>query len=268
MDTSTLESLGLTHNEAIAYLTLVRTGSSKTGQLLKESGLNTGKVYEILESLKRKGLVSETEINNIKQFTASPPEKLLEYIAKKKIAIEEQEKTATTLIPQIEAMRQFKLEPSRVVVYTGFEGFKTAVAEATKTLKEKEEVLAMGVRSSKGDAFNRVWSVWAKETLPKNHERVIFSEQGDFYEYKLTSKYSRIRLLESSTPTAIVAFGNHTVLILQYDEPIKVIFIQDTLMSRTFISLFEQLWTVAKRITLKSIQDEKRNKNSKEQLKK
>jgi len=249
MDTDLLESLGLTHNEAIAYLTLTRTGSSKTGQLLKESGLNTGKIYEILESLKRKGMVSEIEIDGVKQFSASPPEKLIDYITAKKEAIEKEEALAKTLIPQIEEIRKFKLEPSRVAVYTGFDGFKTAVFEATRTLKAKEEVLAMGIRSSKGENFNRVWTKWADETLSKNHERVIFSEKGNFYEYKLKSKFSKIRLLESSTPTAIVIFGNHTVLILQYSPPIKVIFIQDEMMLITFISLFEQLWAIAKKIT-------------------
>lgn len=244
-DVSLLESLGLTHNETLAYLTLSKIGSAKTGKLLKESGLNTGKIYEILESLKRKGLVSETEIDNVKHFSAAPPEKLLDYIKRKKDALEQEEKTALTLIPQIEQIRQFKLEPSRVVVYTGFHGFSTAVFEATRTLKKGEEVLAMGVRSSKGDNFNRVWTKWANETLPKNHERVIFSEKGTFYEFKIHSPYSKIRLLESNTPTAIVIFGDHTVLILQYSEPIKVVFINDDLVAATFISLFEQLWSVA-----------------------
>lgn len=230
-------------------MTLAKIGSSKTGNLLKESGLNTGKVYEILESLKRKGLVSETTINNVKHFAASPPEKLIDYVTAKKKAIEQEEKLAKSLIPQIEAMRQFALEQSRVAVYTGFEGFKTAVFEATRTLKPKEEVLAMGIRSSKGENFNRVWKKWADETLPNNHERVIFSEKGSFYEYKLHSKFSQIRLLESSTPTAMVIFGNHTVLIIQYSAPIKVIFINDELMLATFISLFEQLWAIAQKIT-------------------
>jgi HTH-type transcriptional regulator, sugar sensing transcriptional regulator len=246
MDTVLLESLGLTHNEAIAYMTLSRIGSSKTGRLLKESGLNTGKVYEILESLKRKGLVSETLTDDVKHFAAAPPDRLIEYIGKKKEVLEQEEKVAKSLIPQIEKIRQSTLETSRVAVYTGFDGFKTAVNEATKTLKAKEEVLAMGVRSSKGESFNRFWKQWADQTLPKNHERVIFSDKGGFYSYKLKSKFSRIRFLESSTPDAIVIFGKHTVLVTQYDDPVKVIFINDEIASLTFISIFELLWKVAK----------------------
>ena len=245
IDSKSLESLGLTHNEAIAYVSLSRLGSSKTGALLKESGLNTGKVYEILDSLKRKGLVSETVIDGVKHFTAAPPDKLIEYIDKKKEALDKDIKLAKTLIPEIEEIRESKLEPSRIEVYTGFNGFKTAVWEATKTLKSKEEILAMGVRASKGEEFNRVWTQWAEQTLPKNHERVIFSDKGAFYSYKLKSKFSKIRYLESSTPNAIVMFGNHTMLILKYSAPIQVIFINDELTVTTFISIFENLWKVA-----------------------
>lgn len=244
-----LESLGLTHNESIAYITLSKIGSSKTGQILKESGLNTGKVYEILESLKRKGLVSETSIDNVKHFAAAPPDRLIEYISKKKELLEKEEKIAKILIPEIETIRQATLESSRIVVYTGFNGFKSAVWEATKTLKPKEEILAMGVRASKGEEFNREWTKWAEQTLSKNHERVIFSDKGAFYNYKLKSRYSQVRFLEIATPNAITIFGNHTLIILQYKDPVRVIFINDSITATTFISIFEQLWNVAKKIT-------------------
>jgi len=246
MNVETLESLGLTHNEAIAYITLTKLGSCKTGKLLQESGLNTGKIYEILDSLKRKGLASETIIDNVKHFAAAPPNRLVEYISKKHEEIEKEEKLAKSLIPEIENLRESKLETSRIAIYTGFNGFKTAVNEATKTLKPKEEILAMGVRASKGAEFNRVWTQWAEQTLAKNHERVIFSDKGAFYDYKLKSKYSKIRFLESTTPNAMTIFGNHTMLILQYDAPVRVIFINDETTVRTFIAIFEQLWKVAK----------------------
>lgn len=246
METLLLEQLGFTHNEAVTYITLSRIGSSRTSRLLNESGLNSGKIYETLESLKRKGMVSETIVNGVKSFAAAPPDRLIEYIQKKKEAIDKEADVARRLITRIGEIQKTTIETSRVVVYTGFDGYKSAVIEATNSLKPREEVLAMGVRSSKGKEFNRFWTKWAETTLPKNHERVIFSEKGDFYEFKKSSRFSRIRLLESTTPSAIVIFGNHTVLILQYDPPVKVIFINDVLTVMTFISIFEQLWGVAK----------------------
>jgi len=82
MESETLEKIGLTKNESIVYLTLVKSGSIKTAEILKKSGLNSGRIYDTLESLKHKGLISESNINGVKHFTASPPNQLKEYLKK------------------------------------------------------------------------------------------------------------------------------------------------------------------------------------------
>src|SRR3990167_9727851 len=79
METETLEKIGLTKNESIVYLTLVKSGTIKTAKILKKSGLNSGRIYDTLESLKHKGLISESNINGVKHFTASPPNQLKEF---------------------------------------------------------------------------------------------------------------------------------------------------------------------------------------------
>ena len=53
-----LQEIGLTRNEIKVYTSLLDLGESKTGEILKKSGLNSGKIYEILDSLQKKGLVS------------------------------------------------------------------------------------------------------------------------------------------------------------------------------------------------------------------
>ena len=60
MDTQYLERIGLTRNESIIYTSMLKTGTSTTGKILNASGINSGKIYEILEGLKNKGLVSGT----------------------------------------------------------------------------------------------------------------------------------------------------------------------------------------------------------------
>ena len=62
MDTRVLEHIGLTHNESIVYLTLIKEGTSKSGEILKNSGLNSGKIYEILESLKKKTMPTTAKV--------------------------------------------------------------------------------------------------------------------------------------------------------------------------------------------------------------
>ena len=108
MEAKILESAGLTKNESIVYLTLLQIGTSRTGKILKSSKLNSGKIYEILNSLMNKGLVSESIIDNIKNFSAAPPNEIINYINKKKEALEKQETNIKSILPQLKAIKETK----------------------------------------------------------------------------------------------------------------------------------------------------------------
>src|SRR3989344_5177017 len=130
MDNRMLEKIGLTRNESIVYLSLLKIGSSKTGEILKESGLNSGKIYEILEGLKAKGLVSESIINKIRHFSAAPPFQILEYLEKKKEEIANDERDIRKSLSDFEKIKTEKIKEVKAVTYTGFKGIKTATDEA------------------------------------------------------------------------------------------------------------------------------------------
>ncbi|MEM4152831.1 MAG: helix-turn-helix domain-containing protein [Candidatus Pacearchaeota archaeon] len=75
-----LEKAGLTKGEAKVYLTLLKIGETTTGNIIKESGLSGSKVYEIINRLIKKGLVSFIVKERTKWFKAATPRKLLEYL--------------------------------------------------------------------------------------------------------------------------------------------------------------------------------------------
>ncbi len=52
-----LQKLGLTKYESVAYITLLKLGSSKATDVTKESGIPHTRVYDVLSSLHRKGFV-------------------------------------------------------------------------------------------------------------------------------------------------------------------------------------------------------------------
>ena len=58
MDTSTLREAGLTEGEIKVYLALLELGSSTTGPIVDKSGISRSIIYQILEKLMEKGLVS------------------------------------------------------------------------------------------------------------------------------------------------------------------------------------------------------------------
>lgn len=246
MDTRILEHIGLTHNESIVYLTLLKEGTLKSGEILKHSGLNSGKIYEILESLKKKGLVSESVMNNIKHYTAAPPYQILEYLNKQKEELEKDEQIIKKAIPEFEKIREKKTKEIKAITYTGFRGIKTAVDEALESMKKGEEILGMGITEKKDNKFNEFWVSWTEKRIKKKIiAKHIFSERRDYFKKFEKMRYTESKVLEGLTPVTIDIFGKDKVLILNYNEPFSCTMIYDENTATSFINFFYQLWKIA-----------------------
>ena len=158
METKSLQAIGLTKNESTIYLALLKIGTSKSGDILHTSGLNSGKIYEILDSLNKKGLVSESIVNKVRHFTAAPPKQLLEYLEQKKANINQEETLIKKEIPELEKLRETTLKEPLATTYLGLRGLKTATDEALDSLKKGDEILAMGVTELKDKKINEIQS--------------------------------------------------------------------------------------------------------------
>jgi sugar-specific transcriptional regulator TrmB len=247
MEIENLEKLGLTKNESIVYLTLIKSGTLKVSEILKKSGLNSGRIYDTLESLKHKGLVSESQLNRVKSFSASSPTQLKEYYDKRLNEFKKEEEVLEKSIPELDKIRDSTLKESKAVIYTGLRGLKTAVDEAFEKVNKKEEILGMGITSLKDEKINRFWINWQSRRIEKKIiAKHLFSEKSDFHKEFRKMKYTEVRVLEGITPVTVDIFGSKTVLIMNYKEPISCISIQDENTVQSFKQFFEQLWKIAK----------------------
>lgn len=247
METKALETIGLTKNESRVYLTLLKIGTTATGKLLKESRLNSGKIYEILESLINKGLVSETLIGNIRHFTASSPEQLKYFLSLKKKKLLTQEKTVNGLIPKLKKIQKSRLPEKRIVTYKGFRGIITAAEEALEDTKKGDEILSLGI-SDINAWSQKYWVKWERMRARKKiTARYILSQKGTIYKDLKKAKDIIIKILELDTPVGIDIYGKDKTLILHYQEPVSCTLIYDEHTAKTFRSYFEPLWKVAKK---------------------
>lgn len=247
MDPKKLQQLGLTKNESITYLALLKLGTSKTGEILKESKLNSGKIYEILGALKEKGFVSESNINNIRHFQATSPNYIKGFFEKKKQTIEKDEEDFKKMLPQLEALRNTALTQPRTTIYTGIHGLRAAIEEATQQLKKQDEVLGLGIQSNKQEKYSLFWQQWNRTNLNKKlTARYLYNDKGEHY--KLIKELPNIscKVLSEPTPLTIDVFGKNVVLLLNYQAE-QFILIIDEHTAKTFTTLFNQLWKQAKK---------------------
>ncbi|MCL5010789.1 MAG: helix-turn-helix domain-containing protein [Patescibacteria group bacterium] len=72
-----LEKFGLNQKQARTYLACLELGSSTVQKISQKAGLARSTTYEILESLKEKGLITTFRRKTVKCFTAEEPEKII-----------------------------------------------------------------------------------------------------------------------------------------------------------------------------------------------
>ena len=91
-----LEQCGLTKNESLAYLALLKLGKAKSGEIIREADISGGKIYETLYKLVDKGLIKQVTENKVKRFIPNDPKSILSYVKEKQKNLEEKEKFLTT----------------------------------------------------------------------------------------------------------------------------------------------------------------------------
>ena len=106
MSLAAMKQAGFTDGEIRVYTALLEIGESSTGPIIKKSEITGSKVYEILEKLKAKGLVSHVTKEKTKYFQAAPPKRILDYVEQKEQELRQNKEAIKELLPQLEARQQ------------------------------------------------------------------------------------------------------------------------------------------------------------------
>jgi predicted transcriptional regulator len=120
-----LTTLGLTVGEARVFVSLLKLGPSKVGAVVKDSRVSYSKVYDVLDRLASKGLVSHMTAGNIRRFSAVEPYRLNDYLSKRENELARQKAEASILIAEL-AKVAGKQRASGAEIFAGDSGLRTA----------------------------------------------------------------------------------------------------------------------------------------------
>ncbi|MBM3233528.1 hypothetical protein FJZ19_00365 [Candidatus Pacearchaeota archaeon] len=247
MNEKLLEEIGLTKGEIRVYLTLLKTGETTTGKIIENSGLSSGKIYEILEKLIKKGLVSFMIKEKTKYFSAANPIRILDYMNEKEKTIEQKKRELKKELPSLIELQKAGKEKHETTLFKGFKGIQTAIFEALSYLNKNNEILAMGIRSRKEEQYNLLWQRWHKERIRKKIIcKMMFSEKGEYYSYFRKMKLTQIKIIQGLTPSAIDIMGNR-ILIFTYGKEPSCLLISNPEIAESFKTLFYSLWKIGKK---------------------
>ena len=144
MNTKILEEIGLTQTEIKIYLTLLKIGQSTTTHIVRDARIHASKVYEFLDRLIQKGLVSYVIKANKRYFTASEPRMLKELLIEKQRKIQEQEKDIAKLIPELNKLKLEEDGRIKAEIYEGLRGVKSIYEKILTTLEKNDTQYIIG----------------------------------------------------------------------------------------------------------------------------
>lgn len=247
MNEKLLEEIGLTKGEIKVYFTLLKLGETTTGKIIDEAQISSGKIYEILERLIKKGLASYIIKEKTKHFSAASPNRILDYLHEKEKDLESKEEELTKELSSLLAIEKAGKKEYETNLFKGFKGIQTAIFEALEDLTEKDEVLAMGIISHKKEQFNLLWQRWHKDRINKKIIcKVIFSDKNtDYFKAFKKMKFTEVKVLQGVTPSAIDIMGKR-VLIFTYGEEPSCLSIKNPEIAQSFKTFFETMWKIAK----------------------
>jgi len=135
-----LTNIGLSEKEAKIYLALLQVDRNGVQELATRTKINRTTVYPVIESLQKKGLVSEVQEGKKVEYVAEPPERLETYVERQKVVYEENAKRLKDVIPQIKSIGREQGERPVVKYFEGREGAISAHEEfyATHDTRTRE----------------------------------------------------------------------------------------------------------------------------------
>jgi len=134
----TLESLGLSPNEAIIYESLISLGRASVSQISRKGNIHRRNVYDAISRLLEKGLVFQIFQKGENNYEAVNPEKLSEIIREK-------EKNLNKILPELSSLYNTQPVEEVAFIYKGLEGFKNYMRDMARVGKTTYFIGAKGL---------------------------------------------------------------------------------------------------------------------------
>jgi HTH-type transcriptional regulator, sugar sensing transcriptional regulator len=245
--TELLTKFGLSKNEALVYMALIKLTEASAYALAKETKIPKTSTYEVLESLKSKGFVLKSIVNGSSYFTPESPSLFLTS-ANDKIDI------AKMIIPALQNITQTDHNKPSVKFYTGEEGVKKAFEDVLITLKKTNIRIKYTVADPKLTMLiPRYFIEWQKKREKFGiHTKLLtnYSDTDNNTESKLLKnndfRETRIIPKEYIFSTSIDVYANK-VAIFSYkkDSSPHAIIIESESVAETLKKFFEFMWKFA-----------------------
>ena len=245
-----LSTLGFTHSEIAVYQALIKLKSSTTGPIVQQAHISSGKIYEILNKLIEKGLVTYITKAGRKYFQVTNPKRFYDYIERKEQDLRQTKEQLQEMVASFQQALQTKEETQHAEIFEGREGYKSFSEFCLTILKKETDYCILGVSKEVNDLFGAYNLDWQKQRAKKGVSlRVIYDEDAKPHGKKREKiKLTQVRYLPKymKTPALIEIFEDYVATVIVVPNPI-VFLIKSKEAAQAYREYFNVVWKESKK---------------------
>ena len=236
-----MEAIGLTKNESEVYFALTFLKEAKAGAVCKETGIASSRIYQIIDSLTKKGLVHYKMVNNTKIFMPSSPDVLNELFRQKQEKIQQQQEHVEQLIEKLKSKAQEKENVSNYKYYEGIPALRGMWHEIRNQMNKDSVEYIYG--TSQADnllGFYAEHHAFRKKIGSKNY--MLLPNEQKYIKYKWKNNITDVKYHEAKSPVEWGVIDDMFYVLYSITKKPIGFLIKDPMIAMVFRETFEKLW--------------------------
>jgi sugar-specific transcriptional regulator TrmB len=228
-----LAVVGLTRTEAKLYAVLVDLGRAQAGMLSRRTGIHRRSVYDALERLIEKGLVSFIKENEQRFYIPTDPARLGDILDRRR-------KELGAVLPQLRQKYLERKQKQETLFYRGIEGVKVIFEDQ---VREGKDVYVLNANREAPEQLRTYFPHYEAGMREKGFRlHLLFA--GPVVQ---KVRHGEARWLPSGfdTPVATNIYGEKVGIIIWGPEPVAIL-IKNRDIARAYRGYFDLLWGIAR----------------------
>jgi sugar-specific transcriptional regulator TrmB len=246
-----LKKFGLSEKEAKVYLAALELDTSGVSEIAKRANINRSTTYVLLDSLKRKGLISTAgeKDNEVLIFTAASPERLLQLAEESAKKYKELVGMAQNMLPELRSMHKGGKKKPRVRYFEGVEGLISAYED---TLTSAETIRAYASIENMHSVIPNYFPEYYKRRVGRDiairsvHPDTVDARHRVHYD-KAEARDSALIPKEEYNFSPEINIYDNKIVFMSLVEKFALI-IESEELANAFKKIFELSWKEAKRL--------------------
>lgn len=240
-----LKKIGLSANEAAVYIASLELGASSISEIARKAGIQRPQMYQIIDGLSEKHLISKAIMGKRSVYIAETPAKLKELL-KEKLGL------VDNILPELVALENISSLKPKIRYIEGVSGIKDAYLGAVGA-KEKQLIAFVGVESltQRSRALEGFWDGEFKSKRKKNGVigKIIIPDNkaGKDFQKKDDQNSRESRLVPASTynfPAEILAYDTTVVFISYTKKEEFALSLESEAIAKTVKMIWKIVWNV------------------------